>query len=178
MYKLFLCIFSFTLCYLAPTHVKAQKILMIFVEGEFSQTIKDRTKPNNIRGYGLGAEAILRTKTKFSPLVNFSSEFIFLDDKVYRTNADGSEMTSIGRVVNLQFGTNYTLYRNLYVAFVAGPSFINGQTLAGIKPSIGFYFPRSKKALVKISHMTIFNRNSGKKENYSSLLFSVGVRLF
>lgn len=165
-------------CSLIQAVGQTPKKVMIFFEPQFSQTLKDRTKENNLWGLGFGLEAIFKTKTKFSALLNLSDDFIFLDDKVYRTNIDGSESKSIQNVFNFFIGTSFNPYGNLYISVVGGPSFINGQTLLGIKPSIGLYFPKTKRWTGKVSYTNIFNRDSGEKENYSSLIFSLGVRLF
>ncbi len=159
------------------TFGQVKRHIMIIVEPEFSQTLSDRTKSNNLYGLGLGLQAVLLTKSKFSPLLNITDDFIFLDDKVFRTNPDGSAQKSIQNVLKVFVGTNFNPTERIYLAMAAGPSFINGQTLLGIKPSIGFYFPETKRWTIKISYINILNRNSGKKENYSSLNFSIGLRL-
>ena len=156
---------------------QTKKKVMIFLEPEFSKTIMDRTKQNNLWGIGIGLQTIFTNKTKFSPTFNIIDDFIFLDDKVFRTNSDGSEMKSIQNVLKIFVGTNFNPTENFYLSFSVGPSFINGQTLLGINPSIGFFFPKTKRWTSRLSYTNIFNRNSGQNENYSSVCFSVGLRV-
>ena len=163
---------------LAPTLGQAQTKLSVYLDPEFSQTLKDRAKDNNLRGVGVGLEAFLKTKTHFSPLLNIIDDFVFLNDKVYRTNNNGTEIESIENVLNIFVGTSYAPIDNFYMSFSGGPSFINGQILIGVKPAIGFFISNSKRLKVKISYTNIFNRNSGEKQNYSSLSFAVGLKLF
>ena len=153
------------------------KRVMLFLAPEVSPTLSDRTKANNLTGIGLGFQLTVNTKTKFSPTINITDDFAFLDDKVFRTNSDGTEMLSLENVLKLFVGTNFNFTEAFYISLLAGPSFINGETLAGIKPSIGFYLPKTKRLTATVGYTTIFNRNSGQKENYTSLNFSIGLRL-
>jgi len=150
---------------------------MIFAEPEYSQTLKDRTKENNSSAFGVGVQAVLVNQSKFSPILNISDDFVFINDKVLRTNHDGSKMETIENVLKVFVGANFNPTESFYISMAGGPSFINGETLLGIKPSIGFYFPKTKKWTAKISYINIFNRDSGEKEDYGSLNFSIGFRI-
>ncbi len=75
-------------------------------------------------------------------------------------------------------GASFHPTKNVYLSFVAGPGFISGQALLGIKPSFGFYFSKSQRWTDKISYLDIFNRYQATKEDFGSLNLAVRLRLF
>ena len=104
-----------------------------------------------------------------------------MDNKVLKLNSDGSvpiNYNDVRGMVNLFVGTSFKPTRNIYISFVAGPSFISGQTMLGIKPSLGFYFTKSQKWTGKISYINIFNRDKTTKEDFGSLSLAIGLQLF
>ena len=56
----------------------------------------------------------------------------------------GEELQSVEGVINLFAGSIFTSNEKSFISLMAGPSFINGNTLFGIKPSFGFYFSKSQ----------------------------------
>ena len=68
--------------------------------------------------------------------------------------------------------------QNIYLSVVAGPSFISGQTLLGIKPSFGFYFTKTQRWTGKVSYINVFNRTRIAKEDFGSLSLAIGLKLF
>ena len=148
---------------------------------QYNKTIYDWTKGNNPWGIGFGLQTFLNTKTKFKPTIELTGDIYLEDDKVLRLNPEGSVPTNYNDVrgmVNLFVGTSYNPTQDIYVSFVAGPSFINGQTLLGIKPSFGFYFSKSQKWTGKISYINIFNRDKPTKKDFGSLSLAIGLKLF
>ena len=81
-------------------------------------------------------------------------------------------------MVNLFVGTSFNPTPNTYLSLVGGPSFISGRTMLGIKPSFGFYFSKSQKWTGKISYINIFNRDKATKEDFGSVSFAIGLKLF
>ena len=81
-------------------------------------------------------------------------------------------------MVNLFIGSSFRLTQSIYLSFIAGPSFISGQTLLGIKPSIGFYFSKFHRWTDKLSYINIFNRDKATQEDFGSVSFAIGVKLF
>lgn len=57
-------------------------------------------------------------------------------------------------------GTDYNISEHFYVSFAAGTAFINGQTLAAIRPGIGFYLSDKKRFAARLGYSSIFNRDS------------------
>lgn len=81
-------------------------------------------------------------------------------------------------MINLFAGSSFHPTKSIYISVVTGPSFIDGQTLLGIKPSFGFYFPKSHRWTGKVSYINVSNRGTKTKEDFSSLSFAVGLKLF
>ena len=145
------------------------------------KTLYDYTIGNNPWGVGLGIQTFLNIKTKFKPTIELTGDIYLEDDKVLRLNPDGSIPTNYNDVhgmVNLFVGTSFNPTRNIYLSFVAGPSFIGGQTMLGIKPSFGFYFSKSQTWTGKISYINIFNRYKITNQDFGSLSLAIGLKLF
>lgn len=148
---------------------------------QYNNTIYDYTIGNNPWGIGLGFQTFFNNKTKFKPTIELTGDLYLENDKVLRLNPDGSTPKSdndVRGMVNLFIGSSFHPTRNVYLSFVAGPSFINGQTLLAIKPSFGFYFSKTQKWTGKVSYINVFNRSQVTKEDFGSLSFAVGLKLF
>lgn len=119
-----------------------------FLLTQYNSTLYDYTKGNNLWGIGLGLQTFLNNKTKFKPTIELTGDIYLEDDKVLRLNPDGSfpqDDNSVRGMVNLFVGSSFHPTQNIYLSFLAGPSFISGQTLLGTKPSFGFYFSNNQK---------------------------------
>ena len=152
-----------------------------YLSSNYNNTLYDYTIGNNPWGAGLGLQAFLNNKTNFKPTIELTADIYLEDDKVLRLNPDGSipkEDNSVGGMVNLFAGSSYHPTQSIYVSFVAGPSFINGQTFLGIKPSFGFYFSKTQKWTGKVSYINVFNRSKVVNEDFGSLSLSIGLKLF
>jgi hypothetical protein len=163
---------------LTQTFGQTQRKVSTYLLTQYNNTMYDVTKGNNPWGVGLGLQTFLNNKTMFKPTIELTGDIYFVDDKVFRTDSNGNQLNAVGGMVNLLFGTSFNPKKNIYLSFVAGPSFISGQTLIGIKPSIGFYFTKSQKWTGKISYINIFNRGKTIKKDFGSLSFTVGLKLF
>jgi hypothetical protein len=145
---------------------------------QYSKTIADRTIGNNPWGAGLGLQAFFHLRSKFKPTVEVTGDLYLMDDKMFRTNPDGSPIADVRGMVNLFAGASYHLIKSVYFSLVAGPSFVSGQTLVGVKPSVGVYFPGSKRWTAKLSFINIFNRDKFTKNDFSSASLAFGFKLF
>ena len=171
---------TFLLCQIAITTSFGQtnRKLSTYLLPEVSKTLSDRTKWNNQYGLGLGIQTLWRANLTFSPFVLLSDDFIFNDDKVFRTNNDGTVQTSVENVFKVIVGTNIKLIGGPHVSLDSGASPTNGQTLFTIKPGIGINLGKNSRGTLKVDYFEIFNRFSGERQNYTSLVFSLGIRLF
>ena len=170
---------AFLLCFtLTYTFGQAQKKVTTYLSGEYNKTIYDRTLGNNPWGIGLGLQTFFNNKTKFKPTIELTADIYLLDDKVFRMNTDGTQIPDVRGMVNLFAGTSFHPIPTIYLSLLTGPSFVGGQTLLGIKPSVGFYFSKSQKWTGKISYINIFNRDKTTNEDFGSLSLSVGLKLF
>ena len=128
-------------------------------------------------GNGLGPQLFLNN-SKLKPTIDLTADAYLEDDKVFRTNSDETEIVDIGGMVNVFAGVSFHPINIIYLSLVTGPSFVSGQTLLGLKSSIGFYFSQNQKWTGKISFINVFNRDKTTKEDFSSISFSLGVKMF
>lgn len=160
---------------------QSQRKISIYFETQYNYTVYDYTAGNNPWGIGLALQTYFNNKTKFKPNIELSGDLYLENDKVLRLNPDGSIPESgndVRDMVNLLAGTSYNINKYIYVSFLAGPSFISGNTYFGIKPSFGFYFTKNQKWTGNVSYINIFNRTKNVKEDFGSISLAVGVKLF
>ena len=169
----------FLLCFIV-TNIFAQskRKVSTYLQANYNQTLNDITIGNNPWGAGIGLQTFINTKTVFKPTIELTGDLYLMDDKVYRMNADGTPIETVEAMVNLFAGTSFNATKNIYISVVAGPSFIHGKTLFGLKPSLGFYFSKSKRGTGKISYINIFNRDRLTKQDFNSVSLSLGFKLF
>ena len=164
--------------FLTPIFGQSQRKITTYLSAQYTKTVRDITLGNNPWGVGLGVQSFLNNKSKFKPTIELTSDIYLEDDKVWRSDSIGTPFNDLGGMTNLFIGSSFHPTKNSYLSFVAGPSFLGGQTLLGIKPSIGFYFSNKQKLTGKISYINIFNRGQIIKENFTSWSISLGVKLF
>lgn len=170
---------SFLVCLtISQSFAQTPKKVSLYLLTQYNKTISDVTIGNNPWGMGLGCQAYFNNQSKFKPTIDLTGDIYLEDDKVYRTNADGSPIADVPGMVNLFLGASYHPVNAVYISLVTGPSFIGGQTLIGLKPSFGFYFSKTQKWTGKISYINIFNRNKTTKQDFSSISLTVGLKLF
>ena len=166
---------------LAQGFGQTQRKVTTYLLSQYNNTLYDYTKGNNPWGIGLGLQTFLNNKTKFKPTIEITGDIYLEDDKVLRLNSDGSipkSDNSVSCMVSLFIGSSFHPTKNIYLSFVAGPAFINGQTLLGIKPSFGCNFSKNKRWTGKVSYINVFNRTPQTKEDFGSLSFAIGLKLF
>ena len=163
---------------LTQVFAQRQKGTATYLSFQATPTIHDQTLGNNPLGMGLGLQTFFNTSSKFKPTVEITGDIYLPHDDVFRTNGDGTAKLEVPGMINLLAGAAFAPAKKIYVCFVAGPSFINGQTLLAIKPSFGFYFSSKQRWTGKIAYINVFNRGNVVKENFSSVSFAIGVKLF
>jgi hypothetical protein len=170
---------TFSLCFiLICTFGQSPKKVTTYFSGQYNKTMYDRTIGNNPWGVGLGLQTFFDNKTKFKPTIEITGDIYLEDDKVFRMNTDGTQIPDVRGMINLFAGTSFHLTPTIYLSLLTGPSFVSGQTLLGVKPSLGFYFSKSQKWTGKISYINIFNRNKKTNQHFGSLSLSIGLKLF
>jgi hypothetical protein len=150
----------------------------LYLSTQYNKTLYDATNGNNPWSIGLGLQAFVNISKKFKPTVELTGDAYLMNDKVLRFDSTGRSLNNIDGMVNLFAGLSFNPVKPVYISVLGGPSFLGGQTRFGIKPSVGFYFPGSKKWTAKISYINIFNRGESLKQDFGSLSIAVGFRLF
>lgn len=170
---------TFLLCFiLTQSFSQTKRNVSSYLQGQYNNTINDRTMGNNPWGMGLGLQLFFNNQSKFKPTTDLTADVYLYDDKVLRLNSDGTSTNPIRGMVNVFAGASYHATNNFYVSLVAGPSFVSGQTLLGLKPSLGLYFSKNQRLTGKVSYINVFNRDKITEEDFGSISLSVGVKLF
>ncbi len=165
------------------TSLPAQKgkVVSIYLLAQYDHTLYDYTLGNNPWGAGVGLQTFFRNRSKLQPTVDLTADIYLENDKVLRSNPNGSfpvDGNDVRGMINLFAGASFSLLKNAYVSFVAGPSFIGGQTLLGVKPSLGIYFSKAQKWSGKISFINVFNRTKIVDDDFGSLSLTLARKLF
>jgi len=165
---------------MVKTFCQTQKPISLYLQTHFNKTIYDVTYGNNPWGVGLGLQTLFLTnkKTKFKPTIEITADTYLEDDKVLRLTPEGEPIEDLGTMINLFAGSTYHPLQFVYLSFVVGPSFIDGQTLFGIKPSVGFYFSDNRRWTAEVSYINIFNRDKLTGKDFGTISFTVAVKLF
>jgi hypothetical protein len=170
---------TFLLCsILTQSFSQTQRKVSTYLLGQYNKTIYDRVIGNNPWGMGLGFQLVFNNNSKIKPTIDFTADVYLESDKIYWTNADGTEIFPVGGMVNVFAGASFHPTKTIYLSLVTGPSFVSGQTLLGLKPSFGFYFSQNQRWTGKVSYINVFNRDMTTKEDFGSISFSLGVKLF
>lgn len=170
---------TFLLCFLlTQLFGQTQRKVSSYLFANYNKTITGATLGNNPSGVGLGLQAFFNNKTKFKPTVEITGDVYLEDDKVYRTDLNGTPLNDVPGMVNIFIGSIFQPTQNFFLSVTGGPSFIEGETLFGIKPSIGFYFSKSQRWVGKISYINVFNQDKITNEDFGSISFAVGLKLF
>ena len=169
---------TFLVCLILTQAIgQTQRKVSVYLQAQFNHTLYDITVLNNSLGFGFGLQAYLNNSSKVRPTIDFTAD-VYGGDKVQRLYPDGTPIDGVEGMVNLFAGASYHPTNRLYSSFVAGPSFIIGRTLLGIKPSVGVYFSRTQRVTAKVSYINIFNRDERTKDDFGAVSFSLGVRLY
>jgi len=173
---LFVCCFI-----LIQSFGQTQRKISTYLFTNYNKTLRDYTIENNPWGVGLGLQAFFNNKTRFKPTIELTYDIYLEDDDVFLANPDGNfpkNDNGVNGMINLFVGSSYSPTHNLYLSLLAGPSFISERPLFGVKPSVGFYFPKNQRWTLKVSYINIFNRAKIINEDFSSLSVAVGLKLF
>jgi hypothetical protein len=161
-----------------PISIDAQKKIGGYLHIQYNQTIQDRTTGNNPWGAGAGFQLFFNTHDRIKPSLELTADGYLEDDKVLRLTPDNKPIEDIRSMINLLGGVSFLVSKCFYLSMMAGDGFINGKNHLTIKPSMGFYFVKQKKWTAKVSYIHVYNRDKATKEDFSSLSFSLGVKVF
>ena len=152
--------------------------LSVFLQPEYTRTLSDWTKGNNSAGYGIGFKANWARKATISLSLQVADDFLYDNDKVGYVDANGNLYEEVSNALKIFAGVDWNISPVFHGSAGVGPSFINGQMLASFKVGMGLYLGSSQRLQVSADYISILNRDSGVKQNFNSLVFSLGLRLF
>jgi hypothetical protein len=166
------------LCFFIVHLANAQLKISSYLSAQYNKTIYDITFGNNPSGVGLGIETIINSASKFKPAIEITADVYLENDKVLRMTTTGEEIEDVGGMINVFGGSVFNPNQKIFISFMLGPSFINGNTLLGIKPSLGFYFSEKQRWKARMSYINIFNRDKLNKKDFGNLSFAIALKLF
>lgn len=145
--------------------------------------MRDYTAGNNPWGIGLGMQAFWDNASRWVPMAELTADIYLEDDKVLRSNPDGSfpdDGNDVPGMTNLFAGVACHLAPRFYISFTGGPSLINKHIFMGIKPSAGFFLSKNRKWMARASYINIFNRTKapGDDIDFSSVSLALAFKLF
>lgn len=166
------------LCILTPAFTQTQRKLSLYLSGQYNETVYDRTLINNPWSLGLGLQVYLNNSAKFKPVLDVTADAYLMSVEVQFVDENGKPIDGIEGMINLFGGVSYHPTKIVYLSFVGGLSVINGKTLLGIKPSLGFYFSRTQRVTGKVGYINVFNRLKPANDDYGAITITLGVKLF
>ncbi len=168
-----------TVCCLTITSSfgQSKRFVSVYLETQLNTTLHDIVKQNNPWGIGLGLQAFFNTGDKLKLTFDITKDEYLADDKVLSVR-NGSGIPRVNEMNNILAGISYHPIPAVYFSFVSGASFINNQTLLAIKPSLGIYFSENRRWMGKLSYINVYDRDKVTKQDFGSVSFSLGMRLF
>jgi hypothetical protein len=170
-------VWAFTLL-LAPLISLSQNKTSLFLQTQYNATLYDATEVNNPSGIGLGLQGFLNNQGKIKPTIEATFDAYPGGKKVAILNPDDTMKEPVDGMINLFAGASWHPKKSIFLSFTAGPSFIGGETYLGIKPTLGFHFGKQQRWMGKASFINVYNRDALTEEDFGSLSFSIGIRLF
>src|ERR1700704_1220271 len=116
--------FFFIFSLLTPTFAQAQKKVSTYFLVQYDKTLYDITIGNNPSGAGFGLQTFFNNKTKFKPTIELTGDIYLEDNKILKLRTDNTPINDdVAGMVNLFAGSSYHPTQNIYLSFLAGPSF-------------------------------------------------------
>lgn len=160
----------------AITHGQNNRKISTFLSFQGNATLYDRTITNNVSGLGPGLSIIINTKIWIKPTIEINGD-LFAGTKEQYLTAANENIDGKSGVASIYIGPYFPLTEKLFLATTSGPSFYNGKTYVGIRPSIGFYPSKKKKWFAKGSFTNIFQHDHISNENFGYVSLALGLKL-
>jgi len=166
-----------TLITISHCYGQTDRPVSVSISADVSHTLYDRTATNNAVGFGAGLQLYIRTKTWVRPALD-ASAYVYGGTKELRVTADGQPIFAKDAVASVYAGAYFQLAPQWFASFTAGPSFFNGSTYTGIKPTVGYYLLKGRQLAVKASFTNVFQHDSQSRENFGFYTGSLVLKLF
>ena len=168
------------------TFAQTARTISTYIMGQYNKPYFEWGIRNNPSGIGLGAETFFMTDKKFQPTIDLSGNVFIEKAVVYQPSGSPEKSPDIRSNISLLAGASIHPFRLLFFSFVAGPTLINQKMYLSSKPSVGFYFDKNRKWIMKFSGIIIYRYfpvipiidGAPNKESISYLQVSVGHKLF
>lgn len=136
----------------------------------------DRLKRYVHAGAGTGVQLYYNNKKKVKPLFELNID-VFSTNKILLVFEDGSTGAPKSTVATVLAGVAFQPVKNFETGVVAGPSFVQGNVYAGVKPFIACYFGKRQtvKAFTSLTH--VFERDRISKKNSGFISAGLAVKI-
>jgi hypothetical protein len=128
-------------------------------------------------GAGLGLQLYRNSKHKLKPLLDITGS-LFSINKILFVFEDGQTTGPKQFVLTTFAGFVYAPVKNIEAGITAGPSFVENNVYAGVKPYIGYYFGKKNIVKANVSLTHIFERDKFSKKNSGFISFGFALKLF
>lgn len=157
-----------------------QQRLTTFLSAQYNKTAYHIPLSNYPWGVGIGLQSFLNNNSKFKPAIELTGDLYFNHEKIPLSDSFVIDYFAYdaSRMLNVFIGASFSPSKNMYCSFLAGPSFIPGHSLLGLKPSVGIYFSNNKKWTGKLSYINLIDLGYQRKKAFASFSFSIGHTLF
>lgn len=169
-------IFFFVLGSLAINAQKKQLLTGYFSAGANIMAY-DRFISYTHSGVGAGLQVYYNSKHTLKPQLDISGN-LFSSNKILFVLDDGQTTGPKQFVLTTFAGFVYTPVKYMEIAVTAGPSFVENNVYAGVKPGIGYYFGKKKIVKANASLTHIFERDVFSKKNSGFITIGCAVKIF
>ena len=172
------CLTAILLCMLFfPAAAQKSQPVSLHIAARANFMAYDRLKYYIHAGAGAGLQLYYNSKRKVKPLFEINAD-LFSVNKILLVFPDGSTTAPKNAVVTALAGLAYKPVKNFETGIIAGPSFVEGRTYAGIKPFLGISLNRmqSIKATASLTH--VFEHDHVSKRNSGFISLGIAAKLF
>jgi hypothetical protein len=128
-------------------------------------------------GIGAGLQVYHNSKHKLKPQLDISGN-LFSSNKILFVFEDGQTTGPKQFILTTFAGFVYTPLKYIELGITAGPSFVEHNVHAGVKPSVGYYFGKKNIVKANVSLTHIFERDDFSKKNSGFISFGFAAKLF
>ncbi len=149
--------------------------ISVFAKMVGNYTLYDRAM-DKAPGFGTGVEMVIYVPSGFRPLLDLNCD-VFPTNAVH-TFIDGVELEKKKTIPTVFVGISYPVFRNFYIAFEAGPAFINSGVYPGIKPGVRYFLDKYQRINVALSLTHIFEADHSDDGDFGYANLGLNFRVF
>jgi hypothetical protein len=122
--------------------------ISIYAKMEGNYILYDQAMGNGM-GFGTGVEIDINLESGLRMYLDLNCDFF--PTNALQTFVNGVELEKKKTVPSVFIGTSYSVFRNFYISFEAGPTFINSDVYLAIKPGVSYFLDKKQRMSVSLS---------------------------